>query len=489
MGGGASKQAAKASQEAAKASLQRRRRLLFGSQETRRGPWARGNEKREAIRALLAPISRRPPEKILKALAAKRADLLFDALQVLQEDGSKLGARHYTIGISSCARSRRWREACWLFGSMKVRPDLICLNAAISAFEKGAQWQQALSTFQSLPTRKLQPSAISFNATISSCEKARQWQHALHLFNAMPAFSAQPSLVSYNAAITSCEKGAQWMQAVCLFRSIPQILLQPDVISCNAVLSSCEKAAQWQQSLALYQSMPEIALQPDVISLNALISAFEKSAQWQWAVHIFEATEVRPDVVSFTALISSCEKAQLMDAVSSASALNACAKAAQWTRALHLFEKQESPNVIIYMSLLSSFCDQDLGYKSLTQLELHQHLLKLTPHVLEVEGLLPLQWWVSVIHPELRRVSPGLREASRMAAMRISRAGRAQLELRRRDLPVLRRPFESVPPRSQFRAEAQDEDLVFQRLGIDAQSLRLNLEGTIGCAFFGFVSN
>ncbi|CAJ1367188.1 unnamed protein product [Effrenium voratum] len=68
--------------------------------------------------------------------------------------------------------------------------------------------------------------------------------------------------------------------------------------------------------------------------------------------------------------------------------------------------------------------------------------------------------------------------ASKQAAKASEEAAKASLQRRRRLLfgSQETRPFESVPPRSQFRAEAQDEDLVFQRLGIDAQSLRLNLE-------------
>lgn len=266
---------------------------------------------------------------------------------------------------------------------------------------------------------EVRPDVVSFTALISSCEKGGEWEVALNFFEQMPEAQCCPNLVTWNASISCCEKGLHWPAALHMFSSMRQASIQPDLVSFSAAITACEKGAQWQLALRLFTSM-ESTIRPDSIVLNAAISACEKALQWEHALHLMHS-------------------AQLMDAVSSASALNACAKAAQWTRALHLFEKQESPNVIIYMSLLSSFCDQDLGYKSLTQLELHQHLLKLTPHVLEVEGLLPLQWWVSVIHPELRRVSPGLREASRMAAMRISRAGRAQLELRRRDLPVLRR--------------------------------------------------
>ena len=68
---------------------------------------------------------------------------------------------------------------------------MISFSVAISACEKGGQWQRALALFGDMRkvgvTRRLgsvcragvTPSVISFSAAISACEKGGQWQHAL----------------------------------------------------------------------------------------------------------------------------------------------------------------------------------------------------------------------------------------------------------------------------------------------------------------------
>ena len=46
----------------------------------------------------------------------------------------------------------------------------VSYNSAISAVEKGGQWQLALNLFHSMSVAKLLPDVISYNATISSCD-------------------------------------------------------------------------------------------------------------------------------------------------------------------------------------------------------------------------------------------------------------------------------------------------------------------------------
>ena len=52
-----------------------------------------------------------------------------------------------------------------------------------------------------MPGAKVQADVVSFNAAISACEKGGQWQRALALFGAMPEASAQANEVSFNASI------------------------------------------------------------------------------------------------------------------------------------------------------------------------------------------------------------------------------------------------------------------------------------------------
>ncbi len=60
----------------------------------------------------------------------------------------------------------------------------------------------------------LVPNVITYNAAISACEKGEQWQKALGILAVMPEAGLVPNVITYNAAISACEKGQQWQQAL-----------------------------------------------------------------------------------------------------------------------------------------------------------------------------------------------------------------------------------------------------------------------------------
>ncbi len=61
---------------------------------------------------------------------------------------------------------------------------------------------------------QLEPNVISYNSAISACEKGQQWEQALRLLLEMRSSRLEPNVMSYNSAISACEKGQQWEQAL-----------------------------------------------------------------------------------------------------------------------------------------------------------------------------------------------------------------------------------------------------------------------------------
>ena len=58
---------------------------------------------------------------------------------------------------------------------------------------------------------------IIYNAAISACERGEQWQQAFGLLEVMQQAAALPNVVSYYSAISACEKVQQWQQALVLW--------------------------------------------------------------------------------------------------------------------------------------------------------------------------------------------------------------------------------------------------------------------------------
>eukprot|EP00973_Karenia_brevis_P034680 4785837-Karenia_brevis.AAC.1 len=59
-------------------------------------------------------------------------------------------------------------------------------------------------------SRGLSPDVISFSAAISACEKGGQWQRVAPLLNEMRSRGLSPDVISFNGAISACKKGGQW---------------------------------------------------------------------------------------------------------------------------------------------------------------------------------------------------------------------------------------------------------------------------------------
>ena len=72
------------------------------------------------------------------------------------------------------------------------------------------------------------PNVISFNAAISACEKGGQWQQTSLLLVDMGMAGVTLEVISFTAAISACEKGEQWQWQ-------PALFLLDDI--CDAVMT------------------------------------------------------------------------------------------------------------------------------------------------------------------------------------------------------------------------------------------------------------
>ena len=86
---------------------------------------------------------------------------------------------------------------------------MIASNAAVSAFEKSAEWDHALQLCAILTQNQFAGNAITFDAAISACEKAASWEQA-------SAFICwvETNMIIRNAAICACEKAREWDKAL-----------------------------------------------------------------------------------------------------------------------------------------------------------------------------------------------------------------------------------------------------------------------------------
>jgi pentatricopeptide repeat protein len=86
-----------------------------------------------------------------------------------------------------------------------------------------------------MPDMRVTPNQFSYNAAISACEKGGQWQLALSLLNTMADMRVIQDVISYSAVISACEKGGQWELALSLLRSMSSTGRVQNVISYSSL--------------------------------------------------------------------------------------------------------------------------------------------------------------------------------------------------------------------------------------------------------------
>ena len=127
-------------------------------------------------------------------------------------------------------------------------------------------------------SNKIGSNVVSFSAAISACEKGSQWERGFHLLERMPQAKCAPDQVSLNALISACEDSGQWQMALELLSQMPAASIVPDVTTFSAAISACGQGSQWQRAVQLLQDMPEARVVPNEVSFNAAIGAMASSA-------------------------------------------------------------------------------------------------------------------------------------------------------------------------------------------------------------------
>eukprot|EP00439_Symbiodinium_sp_Y106_P080062 s740_g18.t2 len=247
---------------------------------------------------------------LLLKLCGEDEKLWQEALGLLGEM-SRLQVRKTEATFTATCRAfqgDRWPWALWLqarFGELAVEAVQV-RTALIHALGTGAQWQWALLQLSKMSD----PDLKAYGAALTACERGCEWQRAFLVFQlAQQLHSAD--LLLFNAAISAADKAENWRLALALMMEL-EAKLQPDEITLSAVISACSRGAQWQWALAFLAELPSRSIPATgascSIAFNSAISACERSSQWIRALVLLEdmLRESLPvDEITFNSAISS----------------------------------------------------------------------------------------------------------------------------------------------------------------------------------------
>ncbi|CAJ1362096.1 unnamed protein product [Effrenium voratum] len=260
----------------------------------------------------LAQTKHCQPAMYIAALAA------FEQLKLEEED--------------KATRRQHWQLALWRLQNqlkMKLKPDLLLLNAAASSLATGWNWPRCFARLAQLRDLGFSTDAFSTGAVLKAAVGARAWRQASSLAarerslevanNLMAALPwpqtlallrqslvrrFEPSHTSFVTITSLCRRVGMWEQSLHYAHEEPDPADKRETV--NSALSACEVAGLWDRSLALLVLSDCSRLQPDAISFSAAVSACEKGLRWQVALHTLgtAARRIRPDRTLVNAGIS-----------------------------------------------------------------------------------------------------------------------------------------------------------------------------------------
>lgn len=119
-----------------------------------------------------------------------------------------------------------WSQALELMrGAFPTKLNVVSYGAAIAACGGyGGRWPAALMLFDQLSPQSLQPNLVTFNGYLSALQKAARWEQALS--PELGSEMAPLDVPAFGAQVAACAAARSWMQVAALLRELRKCQLQ-----------------------------------------------------------------------------------------------------------------------------------------------------------------------------------------------------------------------------------------------------------------------
>eukprot|EP00933_Yihiella_yeosuensis_P017081 TRINITY_DN14371_c0_g1_i1.p1 TRINITY_DN14371_c0_g1~~TRINITY_DN14371_c0_g1_i1.p1 ORF type:complete len:654 (+),score=132.08 TRINITY_DN14371_c0_g1_i1:124-2085(+) len=248
-------------------------------------------------------------ERALAIFASKRLPALA-ALPSQQGEQRSSTLRSLSVlhssAISACGRGLQGGFALRLLeeaSALRLPPNLVSFNAAVSALEKRGRWEQALAMIYELRSATADavddadaskhsedfegPDVFTCSAVLSACGRKGRWREALAVLGDMRCWKIVPNVVSYTAVLNACDRGNAWLHALGMLS-----IMQISRISANAITFHAGIAAvrpswnrhreyhgNWYHSLSLLSQMQQQQIRANAVALSDALASCDAALQ------------------------------------------------------------------------------------------------------------------------------------------------------------------------------------------------------------------
>lgn len=249
--------------------------------------------------------------------------LILGLMKEMRADGISPDAFTFSTAITACGRAGRWELALDLLDEMAtsaghhqpqrstdpltiaaaggVVPDIVAINAAITACGRAGQWQHALELLGRITARV--PAAYEWSASTDSNVRDGSFLRLTDLDNKNVSVAA---ILKDEDQVFGSDVGSRMglglqgsdsiddvvggVDAPCV-AAHPSLWPSADVVSFNAAMEACARAGRWQKGVALLPFMRAAGIRPDIRTYAAVLACFRVGGQWESALELLEKME------------------------------------------------------------------------------------------------------------------------------------------------------------------------------------------------------
>ena len=241
------------------------------------------------------------------------------ALGCLQQLSQKRSLQKDVVSCSSalhaCDMSSKWQHALLTFWNMQrfgPQPNVVAYGSAMSAASQapaGGPW--ALAALKEMALNRIKPNVICMNAALSACAASFLWHECANLLLQMRRSSMKTTMVTIGTAMSLADKIGHWPVALGLLEDASHMALSPSLIAAATALSACKhEPTSWRLAVRNLAQQRQVATEaktsslwpPNLVMANALSAVCKVSGKWRQCTEILDALptwRLQPDGLTF----------------------------------------------------------------------------------------------------------------------------------------------------------------------------------------------
>lgn len=156
-------------------------------------------------------------------------------------------------------------------GQFEIGLPMYC--SAMSALERGGQWDNALIVAEDVQHSRLDLDLLYYTTAMSACSGGGCWERALNYWQAIQETNLEANTVAYTSLIGTCVLGGKPRHAFRMIKEMVAASVALDAITYDWAIRGCDQLCKYEKILQLDADMKARRIKPKPSTLELVHKA------------------------------------------------------------------------------------------------------------------------------------------------------------------------------------------------------------------------